>query len=196
MNAVAMIDNSAPSDADDATLERRFARGDAEAFEQVVALYQSRVIRLAGRLLGWQGGVEDIVQDVFLAAWTKAHTYRGDAPLWNWLTIITVNRCRTHLRRKAMLSRLTAVLIRRGEGFSPSSDADSLTEESNQRVRAAMSSLPSRDREVVVLLYLEHRRPSEIAALLGISTNAANVRLHRARQKLKVLLSDLDGSMP
>lgn len=195
MNAVAMIHDSAPSDADDVTLERRFARGDAEAFKQVVALYQSRVIRLAGRLLGWQGGAEDIVQDVFLAAWTKAHTYRGDAPLWNWLTIITVNRCRTLLRRKAMLSRLTAGLMGRSEEFSPASDANSLVEESNQRVRAAMASLPSRDREVVVLLYLEHRRPAEIATLLEISVNAVNVRLHRARQKLKVLLEDADGGM-
>jgi len=195
MNAVAMIDNSAPSEADDVTLERRFARGDTEAFEQVVALYQSRVVRLAGRLLGWQGGAEDIVQDVFLSAWTKSHTYRGDAPLWNWLTIITVNRCRTHMRRKAMLSRLTAGLMGRAEEFSPASDANSLAEESNQRVRAAMACLPSRDREVVVLLYLEHRRPAEIATLLEISVNAVNVRLHRARQKLKVLLEDADGEM-
>ena len=138
---------------------------------------------------------QTIVQDVFLSAWTKAHTYRGDAPLWNWLTIITVNRCRTHLRRKAMLSRLTAGLMGRSEEFSPASDANSLAEESNQRVRAAMARLPSRDREVVVLLYLEHRRPAEIATLLEISVNAVNVRLHRARQKLKVLLEDVDGEM-
>ena len=58
-----------------------------------------------------------------------------------------------------------------------------------------MTSLPSRDREVVVLLYLEHRRPAEIATLLEISVNAVNVRLHRARQKLKVLLEDADGGM-
>src|SRR5581483_17061 len=75
-------------------LARRIARAEPGAFEQLVTLYQPRVLRLAHRLLGWGDGAEDVVQDVFLAALRKAGTFRGDASLWTWLTIITLDHCR------------------------------------------------------------------------------------------------------
>jgi RNA polymerase sigma-70 factor (ECF subfamily) len=55
-------------------------------------------------------------------------------------------------------------------------------------VRDAVSRLPGKDREVIVLHYLEGMRPADIADVLGASTNAVEVRLHRARAKLKVEL--------
>src|SRR4051812_33447508 len=93
------------ADVDDAALAARFARGDAGAFEAVVALHQPRVARLAHRLLGWAGDCDDVVQDVFLTALGSARSFRGQSSLATWLATITLNRCRRHLRRRTLFRR-------------------------------------------------------------------------------------------
>jgi RNA polymerase sigma-70 factor (ECF subfamily) len=184
--------DSDPSAADEVALARRFAAGDPAAFDEVVGLYQDRVTRLANRLLGWRDArdacdVDDAVQDVFLAALTNARRYRGGAKgMWPWLATITVNTCRSIRRRAWVRLRFVRELLARapaaaGEGSSGGPEAD----ERLRRVREAVSRLPARDREVVVLHYLEGMRPADIAEVLGASANAVEVRLHRARTKLK-----------
>lgn len=172
-------------------LARRIARAEPGAFEQLVALYQPRVLRLAHRLLGWGDGADDVVQDVFLAALRKAGTFRGDASLWTWLTIITLNRCRTHRRRNLLRLRAHGFLSRQKPKQAESSDRPAIDDESARQVRSAVAALGPKDREVIVLFYLEHRSAAQIAELLSISRNAVEVRLHRARAKLKQSLQGL-----
>ncbi|MBN1513689.1 MAG: hypothetical protein JXB13_16860, partial [Phycisphaerae bacterium] len=74
------------------------ADGDAAAFARLVATHQDRVARLAYRLAGWAGEVEDIVQDVFLAVWTHRARFRGECRLSTWLAALTVNQCRNRHR--------------------------------------------------------------------------------------------------
>lgn len=189
MSTMATIEGLALTTTDERSLERRFAAGEAAAFEEMVALYQGRVARLARRLLGWSGDVDDVVQDVFLAALAKARTYRGTASLWSWLTAVTLNRCRSHHRRSALFRRFGLSVAR--ERQSPAAGVSSESDESAARVRQSVAALPVRDREVVVLFYLESRPVSEISVILGTSPNAINVRLHRARARLKTSLQDL-----
>jgi RNA polymerase sigma-70 factor (ECF subfamily) len=173
-----------------ASLARRFAAGEPGAFDEVVAEYQPRVERLAHRLLGWRGGdVEDAVQDVFLAALTHAGRVRGERGLWSWLATITVNTCRSRMRRAWVLEK---VLGRRSraEPQSPAADANAEQDEGLRRVRDAIERLPARDREVIVLHCLEGMGTNDAAAVLGISNNAVQVRLHRARQRLRRELGD------
>src|SRR5258706_4354223 len=88
---------------DDKSLAQRFADGDSAAFEAVVAIHRPRITRLVYRLLGWPNDVDDMVQEVFLAALTKCRRFRGDSALATWLTVIALNKCRTH--RRSLLSR-------------------------------------------------------------------------------------------
>src|SRR3954466_13477916 len=88
-------------------LAARFVAGEAAAVDSIVQLHAPRVGRMAHRLLGWRDGgavsVEDVVQDVFVAALRRRHTFRGGGPeLWPWLARITVTRCRSHGRRTAL----------------------------------------------------------------------------------------------
>ena len=189
MSTLAFTPRPALSDAD-TTLAQRLALGEAEAFEQLVALYQPRVSRLAFRLLGWNGDVEDVVQDVFVAALSKGKTFRGDSSLWTWLTAVTLNLCRSRLRRVALIRRLTAGLLRPEKREGSAADAGLVEDETSSRVRSAVAALPPRDREVIVLYYLEERPVAEISQLVGITTNTVDVRLHRARRKLKDLLGE------
>ncbi|MGE5611771.1 MAG: RNA polymerase sigma factor, partial [Bacillota bacterium] len=78
----------------------RLAQGDPSAFDQIVALHQDRITRLTYRLLGWNAEAEDVVQEVFLAVWKQRKQFRAQSSLETWLTSITINRCRTHRRRR------------------------------------------------------------------------------------------------
>ena len=193
-----MLEGDAPTpDAPDlavaastASLARRFATGEPGAFEEVVATYQSRVERLAHRLLGWRAAdVEDAVQDVFLAAISHAGRLRGERGLWSWLATITVNTCRSRMRRAWVLEK---VLGRRppGETEAPAADAHAERGEDLGRVREAIERLAARDREVIVLHCLEGMRTGDLAEVLGISNTAVHVRLHRARLRLRRELGD------
>lgn len=191
MNTVAISMALGVEEADRADLADRLRCGAPGAFELLVSLYQRRVARLAYRLLGWNADVDDVVQDVFLRALRNARRYRGDASLWTWLTRITINCCRAHQSRRLILEKLRRALSRRRAAASPPSDGQAICDERARQVRSAVAALPTRSREVVVLFYLEQRSIAEIAALLKTSTNAVEVRLHRARSKLRVALKSI-----
>lgn len=177
-------------DVDDARLVERCAAGDDSAFDQIVLRYQDRVARLAYRLLGWQGDAEDVVQEVFLAAFKGLKRFRGNAQLSTWLTRITINKCHSYRRRNWRWWRrleMTDDLIEpRG------SDAAVLDRERFEQIREAIQRLPMKYREVVVLTYLEGMSGEAVAETLGIRRGTVDVRLHRARERLKVSLGQLE----
>lgn len=194
-NAVA---GAEPRENHPAMADREPAAAPAD-FEALVAEHEPRVRRLAYRLLGWRGGgvgdasgdVDDVVQDVFLAALTHLDRLRGHASVATWLVTVTLNRCRTHRRRKQLTLRW---LLAAREEPAPPANAAPLRDETSARVREAVAELPAKDREVIVLYYLEALPTAEIAAMLNLSAGAVDVRLHRARRRLKESLGDLsDG---
>jgi RNA polymerase sigma-70 factor (ECF subfamily) len=174
------------------------AAGDSAAFDEVVEVYAPKVSRLAYRLLGWSGGaseVEDVVQDVFVAVLRHARSFDGRSSLATWITSIAVNRCRS-LRRRfgARVRAMAAVLARaRRSGVACAADEAAIRGDESERVREAVRRLKAADREVIVLHYLEHAGVEEIAGILGVSRNAVEVRLHRARGRLKALLESSLG---
>lgn len=175
-----------PAPMRDQSLAQRFASGEALAFDEVVAEFAPRIGRLAHRLLSWGGDVDDVVQEVFVAALKRQRHFRGDASLWTWLSAIAVNQCRSRLRRRRSW--------RRWVGFQRERDDRSpspvVRDETSQRVREAVAQLKQEDREVIVLFYLEEQSIRQIAAMLGKTGNAVEVRLHRARHRLAALLKD------
>jgi len=176
---------------DQKTLAQRFAEGDSAAFEALVAIHRPRITRLVYRLLGWPADVDDMVQEVFLAALTKCRKFRGESALATWLTVIALNKCRTH--RRGLLSRWRTLrrASRRPVQLQSAADAAAMKDDTLAQVRESIKKLNARDREVIVLHYLEDRPVMEMADLLKLRTNAVEVRLHRARQRLKKLLEPL-----
>ena len=161
-------------------------------FERVVAEHHARVARLVGRLLGWDAAAEEVVQEVFLSALESMQRFRGEAALSTWLTRIAVNKCRSRIRKRFVRRRLFGALLRRARRQSAASaDSPALENEKYERVRDAVSRLPIRFREVVVLRYLEELEIDRISEILGASRNAVEVRLSRARARLKESLAGL-----
>ena len=182
------IDLAAEPDPDPAPL---LAGDDRAAFERIVEAYQPRVTRLARRVLGWADDVEDIVQDVFLAVWRHRKGFRGtfgQKSFEAWLTRITINQCRSHRRRRWLRWARQQPLE---DVDAIASDDPKLDRETFAQVRAAIRSLKPADREVIVLHYLEQMPIARIAETLGLRRNTVEVRLHRARQRLRAMLDGI-----
>lgn len=174
---------------DDERLVRAFVAGERDGFEKVVGRYEPFVRRMAWRLAGWRGDVDDVVQDVFLVALKKRKQFRGEAGLRTWLARIAINRCRTLARRRWLWDRFrVGVTVEHREATHAVE-----SQEMDERVRRAVRALSERDREVIVLHYLNEMPVKLVAEILGAKVNAVEVRLHRARGRLKELLGELDG---
>jgi RNA polymerase sigma-70 factor, ECF subfamily len=175
---------------EDEALVARFCRGEDSAFDRIVEVHEAEVAALAYRLLGWRQDADDVVQEVFIAAFKGLKRFRGDCSLHSWLFTITISKCRTHRFRRFL--RLRRVPIEDDE-LHPSSgrgaDGPAIEAENAVRVREAVRNLPVRYREAIVLRYLQGMEPAEICELLRISNNVLQVRLNRARKQLKEAMS-------
>ncbi|MHB1036502.1 MAG: RNA polymerase sigma factor [Pirellulales bacterium] len=177
---------------EEALLIASFVAGDTAAFDRIVALHQVRVARLAYRLLGWPDEVDDVVQEVFLAAFKGLRKFRGQSKLSTWLTTIAINKCRSHGRKRLLRLNFLTRLLAAGENKPAALPERPLMDrEKLGRVRQAVQTLPARYREVVVLRYLEEMSIGEISEVLALSRNAVEVRLTRGRNRLKGLLAGL-----
>jgi RNA polymerase sigma-70 factor (ECF subfamily) len=201
----------APPQPDTDELVRRSAQGDDSARQELLARHRGRLrhmvgVRLDRRLLA-RLDPSDVVQEVLLEAHEKLDDYLRDPPLpfYPWLRQIAWQRLvkihQHHHTRKRGVSRegpavpqlpdeSVADLAERlaASGTSPSRHA--LREELRLRVRGALGRLGERDREVLVLRYLEQMSLVEIAAVLGTSVGTVKSRHARALLRLQALLDD------
>jgi RNA polymerase sigma factor (sigma-70 family) len=188
-----MCGSARGEDQEDNELVARFQAGDGTAFDRLVLGHQGRVVRLAYRLLGRPHEVDDVVQEVFLSVLENVKRFRGECRFSTWLTRIVVNKCRSHQRWRLRRLRLWLAACRRLGRLRLSSEEGPFSDPSspaNDAVCHAVNLLPAKYREAVVLRYFEDLSIAEIGQALGISAGAVDVRLTRARQKLKRMLGD------
>ena len=179
------MDNAAAASDDD--LLRQARSGDAAAFDVLVGRHHAAVGRLVHRLLAWDGDADDVLQDVFLTAWTRLGRFRGDSALRTWLCGIAVRQCRRSRFRRGRRRETAADL----DAVAAAGDGDAVVDaEDAARVRRAVAALPTKLREVTVLYYLEEMPVADIADLLELRRGTVDVRLHRARLRLR---ETLDG---
>jgi RNA polymerase sigma-70 factor (sigma-E family) len=160
------------------------AHGDA-VLERVYDEHHGRLVRLAYLLLGDTGRAEDVVQDSFVAVYRRLDRLEG-ADLPAYLRQTVVNRARSALRHLAV--------VRRHEQESvaapyPGADHDALATERRGQVVDALSRLPRRQREVVVLRYYLDLSEKDTARTLGISQGAVKSHASRGTARLRELLA-------
>lgn len=159
--------------------------------------HEPELRRLVHRLLGWTrraADVDDIVQDVLLAAWRNLDGFRGEARPATWLWRIAIHTTRSHQRRVGLWRRFFPPTATPAEPTAeppvPEAGATAL-DAKMQRVQAAMAKLAHADRELLVLRYLEQRDIAQIAAALDLPRNTVDARLSRARARLRDLLPEV-----
>ena len=165
----------------------------ADSLAEIYDRYAPQVERWARRLAGPRFDAEDLLHDVFLVVLRRHHEFRNEARITTWLFRITAQVVRWR-RRNDVLRRWLwglhgqALAESRSAGPTPVEEIE--RREESLRLYAAMDRLPEKYRTVLILSALEESTGEDIAALLGIETNAVWVRLHRARAKLADLLTE------
>ena len=174
----------------DLELAQRCRRGDAEAFEELYRAHAGRLYNLVFRMAGSADTADDLLQDVFLHAHRKLGSFRGDSSLGTWLYRLAVNHCLDFLRgRQAKMTRVTDSLDEEGAS-EPAAAAPSVpTAVSRIDLERAIARLPDGCRTAFVLHDIEGFEHNEVGRLLGVSEGTSKSQVHKARMKLRAMLS-------
>lgn len=170
--------------ADGSAGEDRIGRaqaGDAAAFDALYAQHVDRVFALCLRMTADEERAEELTQDVFVTAWRRLGTFRGDAKLSTWLYRVTVNTVLDDRKRRGRRpAQLSAVPE---EAFSRRSSRE--TDPGDRlHLEAAIASLPERARTALVLHGIEGYAYEEVADLMGVAVGTVKSHIHRARALL------------
>jgi len=183
--------------AEDQFLER-LKRGDAAAFEQLVAERTGDIYGLLFRLTGDAEEARDLAQETFLRAFQAIQKFRGDADLKTWLYRIAINQARNRWRwwrrrrRDATVSldavageHEQTVAMRLEDANASDPEQETLAREREQQLHQALWGLRGAYREAVVLRDIEGLTYEEIAATLQINIGTVKSRLARGRIELR-----------
>jgi RNA polymerase sigma-70 factor (ECF subfamily) len=172
-------------------------KGDAASFEPLVQKYSPRVFATARRYARRESEIEDIAQTVWLKAFDKLKSFRGEAPFEHWLMRMTVHTCYDFLRghqrnRESSFSELSEPEHDWLERFvtAPES-ADEHADAAKLLIERVMEKLSPPARLVITLLEIEDRSVKEIAALTGWSVPLVKVRAFRARGEMRKILAKM-----
>ena len=161
----------------DATLA---ASGDAQAFERLYQTHVARIHGLARRMLG-PDDADEATQDVFVRAWEKLGTFRGESAFGTWLHRVAIN---------VVLGKRQKQAIRRDRFIDADEPFERLPartapEGTSLDLESAIEHLPKGARQVFVLHDVEGYKHHEIAEMLGVTTGTSKAQLHRARMTLR-----------
>ena len=171
-----------PAAADLTEAVRRAQEGDADAFEVVYRAHASRVYALCVRMAGDAGHARELMQDVFIRAWEKLGTFRGESAFGSWLHRLAIN--------VVLMDRRLAA--RRAEDWIESDETEARLLPSPEvptglrmDLDQAIAALPPMARQVLVLYDVEGYEHREIGKLLGIAVGTSKAHLFRARRMLR-----------
>lgn len=170
----------------DAALMRRIASGDKDAGRELMQRSLASVLAIGRRMLRDPVEAEDVAQDTFVRAWNAAPDWQpGRARLESWMCRIATNLCLDRLRKKREAVMETPPEMQDG---AAAADNGVIASEAGDRVLAAISTLPERQRLALELCHFQDFSNIEAAEKLEISVDALESLLARARRKLKTLL--------
>lgn len=185
----------AAADADpDAALLARVARADPAAVRALVERKLPRLLALATRMLGDRMEAEDVAQEAFVRIWKHAPRWReGEARFDTWLHRVALNLCYDRLRA----NRAEPVdALPDSVDPGPPPDARLEAHARDAHVRAALAALPIRQREAIVLQYYQELSNTDAAAAMGITVDALESLLARARRNLRAYLAAAPHANP
>lgn len=160
-------------------------KGDMDAFERLVKMFQHRIYYLCLRMTGTHQVADDVAQETFIKAYFALPTFKDRLSFYSWIRKIAVNTSLNHIkagkREEPLGERDNAI---------PALPHDELQQnEVEQKFREALQALPPDQKAVFVLRVQEDQSYRDIARTLHIAEGTVMSRLNRARQKLKAALA-------
>ena len=156
------------------------ASGDAHAFERLYRTHVARVHGLARRMIGHEEA-DELTQDVFVRAWQKLGTFRGESQFGTWLHRLAIN---VLLAKRGALGTARA-RFDDSEGTFDDLRAKPGSPELAMDFETALQRLPAGARQVFVLHDMQGYKHEEIGTMLDISPGTSKAQLHRARMMLR-----------
>jgi len=163
---------------------------DMEAFEEIYHLHHKRVYSICFRMVRNASDAEDLTQQVFIQLFRKLDTFRGESSFTTWLHRMTVNQVLMHFRRRAVKTEKTTE-----DGTTPIRIVSGTENPSRMALidrialNQAIGQLPPGYRMVFILHDLEGFDHYEIGKMLGCAVGTSKSQLHKARQRLRQLLT-------
>lgn len=177
---------------DDLVIIQQVLRGNDGAYAKIIDKYKMSIYTFLYRMTGQQEDAKDLTQEVFTKAYFHLKSYTPTYRFWTWLHRIAYNHCVDELRRRKKTERveITESLLT----HSDTPEAIYLAKEQAAAMQEQVLALPPDYRTVLLLRHTQQLSCQEISEILEIPVNLVQVRLHRARKKLRErLLSKKEG---
>lgn len=199
MNAPEPVVNGEGEEAADRDLVERARQQDLAAYDELIRRYQRKIYQLVYNMTSNRQDAEDLVQDVFVKAYTAMKYFKGDSSFYTWVYRIAVNRTINFLKKRNRNPGLSlddmdqaverdAAYVELRSRESPVRDAS--LSELQKKLNEALQTLSEKHRTVVVLHDIQGIQHDEIARMLGCSEGTVRSRLFYARQELQKQLTE------
>ncbi len=162
----------------------RVIAGETDALANLYRIYHPRLFRFAFRLTNSFGAAEELVNDVMLAVWNGASSFRNGSKISTWIYGIAYRKCMSHLRRK----RITTVPEVSVEHLA---DETGYSIEEREWIRQGLDGLPDEQRICMLLVFYVGCTYAEIAEITNCKAETVKTRMFYARRKLRVTMPEL-----
>ena len=169
-------------------------QGDQSAFEQLVKLYEKRVLALTTRMCKNPADAEEAAQEAFLSAWQGLPFFRGDASFSTWLYRLASNACVDLLRREGRRQNAAGPSLNDEEAqlevpdTAPSPQERAEQAELREQIEAGLQALTPDHRQVLILREMHQLSYDEISQVLDVDVGTVKSRISRGRKQLRNFL--------
>lgn len=172
----------------DLELAGRIKSGDGAAFEALYRQHATRLYNLASRMAGGASDADDLLQDIFLLAYRKLGSFRGDSSLGTWLYRLAMNHCLDVLRNRQTRMGLVTDSMDEPDAPPVAAPGPALGSVSRLDLEKAIEALPPACRAAFLLHDVEGFGHHEVADILGVSEGTSKSQVHKARLRIRAYL--------
>jgi len=164
-----------------------------EAIALLLPAFRRKVFGLAYSFLRDREAAEDVTQEVFIKIWRALPGFDARASLSTWIYTIARNASLSALRSRRPQSSLSdAEVMEAVEGVDPAPSADAGVDRA--AILRLVEQLPTRQRQVIMLFYMEEQSHEEVAAMLAMPVGTVKTLLHRARARLSAAAGEVSAT--
>lgn len=172
----------------DLDLAGRIRSGDGAAFEALYRQHATRLYNLASRMAAGGADAEDLLQDIFLLAYRKLGSFRGDSSLGTWLYRLAMNHCLDILRNRQTRMGQVTDSMDEPDAVPVAAPGPALGSVSRIDLERAIAALPPACRAAFLLHDVEGFGHHEVADILGVSEGTSKSQVHKARLRIRAYL--------